>query len=242
MLKTEKLDELFPLLEKMTRTTIGDPKLAPRLLIFMRGLLWFSGIGLSVIWLAIFWLRYGTTPPEFPDADLITVIFLVLFFVFMLTLIAKLLCDLWPPKQFVPYIELSREDTMRRDAQLITELLLKFDRATLAYGLLQYRHRWSSLEDRATALVGDFRKFGLIPALAAIFISVATLKEDNNQFLWVGLVVIVVAFNLMGLAALLLRQRQRQVIQLLEYAIQHADQCNITPSDTITSTSSGVLA
>lgn len=67
--------------------------------------------------------------------------------------------------------------------------------------------------------------------MAALLISVATLKEDSNQFLWVGILVVVVAFNLIALAIFISNQRRQQVIQLLEYAIQHADRCNTTPSD-----------
>ncbi len=232
MLETEKLDDLFPLLDEMTQSTIGDPKLAPRLLIIMWGLQWCCWIGLPLTYLALLWLRYGTTPPGFPDAQLVFLgIFLVLFFVFLpIAAIARFFCDRWPPKQFVPYMKLSRENAVRRDAELITRLLT-FDKATLVYGLLQYRHRWSSLEYRFAAFVGDLRKLGLIPALVALLISVATFKEDSNQFLWVGLVVIVVVFNLVAFAVFLFSQRTQQVIQLLEYAIQHADQCNTTPSD-----------
>lgn len=141
MLETEKLDELFRLLEEMTRSTIGDPKQAPRLLIVLWSLKWCCGIGIPLTWLVLFWLNYGTPPAELYSAKFYFVgIFLVLFFIFFpITGIATILCNKWPPKQFVPYMKLSREDAQRRDAVLITRLL-EFDKATLAFGLLQYRH------------------------------------------------------------------------------------------------------
>lgn len=138
MLETEKLDELFRLLEEMTRSTIGSPKQAPRLLIILWILKWCCWIGIPLTYLVLFWLRYGTPPPELYDAELyFVVIFLVLFFIFLpITAIATLFCDKWPPKQFVPYMKLSREDAQRRDAVLVKRLL-EFDKATLAFGLLQ---------------------------------------------------------------------------------------------------------
>lgn len=230
MLETEKLDSMFRLLEEMTQSTIGDPKHAPWPLIFLWGLQRCCWIGFPLTIFVLFWQRYGTTPPGFADAQpVVVIIFLVLFFGFFpIVAIGHFICYRCPPKQFVPYLTLSREDAQHRDAEFIPQLLT-FDKATLAYGLLQYRHRWSSLDDRFAAFVGDLRKLGLLPALAVIFISVAALKEDSNQFLWVGLVVIIVVFNLIALAVFLSSQRRQQVIHLLEYAIQHADRCDKIP-------------
>lgn len=218
MLETEKLDRLFRLLEEMTRSTIGDRKQAPWLLITMWRLKWCSGIGLALTWLALYWQRYGITPPGFPDELVLVVILIFLIIVFGLIFIVSFLCDRWATQRFVPYKKLSRQEAQHRDTELITRLL-EFDKATLAYGLLQYRHHLSSLEGRAALLAGDLRKLGIFP-LAALIISVATLKEDSNQFFWVGLVVIAVSYYLMALAAFLSRERSHQVIQLLEYAIQ----------------------
>ena len=66
MLETEKHDRLFRLLEEMTRSTIGDRKQAPWLLITMWRLKWCSGIGLALTWLALYWQRYELRLRDFP--------------------------------------------------------------------------------------------------------------------------------------------------------------------------------
>lgn len=237
MLETEKLDDLSRLLEEMTQPEISYPKFAP-LLIMWRLLKYFL-IGFLLTVIALFALvrwrqRLETTPPGFHD-DLLAVYLLlvVLFLAIVTTLIFGFLYITWHRKQLVPYLFPSLKNTLHRDAKLITQLWT-FDKATLVYGLLKYRHRWLSSEGRVAALVGDFRKLGLFPALAALFISAATLfKEDSNpflSFLW-DFLAIVAIFYLIVFVALLSRERPQQVIQLLEYAIQHADQYNTTPSD-----------
>jgi hypothetical protein len=142
----------------------------------------------------------------------------------------------------------SRENALHRDAKFIGRLL-EFDKATLSYGLLQYRFRWSTNENDIAVLMGDLRKIGLIPALAALFISMyaAVSAGDSNPALlllrdFVFAVVILYLISFLALS----RRRHKQVIQLLEYAIQHADQYNTSPSDTTaeaesTNTNSGQL-
>ena len=122
------------------------------------------------------------------------------------------------------------ENDLRHDAKSIAQLRM-FNKATLAYGLLQYRYRSSFLESRAALIGGNLRKLGLFPALAALAVSGAVLyKEDSNLFLW-GSVILAAIFYLVALVASLSLERHPQVIQLLEYAIQHPDQGNATPPD-----------
>lgn len=213
------------------------PKAAP--LLIMGPPLKYSLIGLlplvfASLWLPARWQRLGITPSELHDA-LLAVDWLSVFFLVVLTttFIARLLYIAWHRKELVPYLNPSMKDALHRDAEFIKQLLT-FDKATLAYGLLQYRHRWSSSERFIALLVGDYRKLGLFPAWAALLISAATLfKGDSNPFLlflW-DLVAILVILYLMAFVASLLREKPQHVIQLLEFAIQHADQCNATPSD-----------
>lgn len=48
-----------------------------------------------------------------------------------------------------------------------------------------------------------------------------------------AVVVVVGAHSLIALVAFLSRERPQQVIKLLEYAIQHADQCSATSSEAV---------
>ena len=94
---------------------------------------------------------------------------------------------------------------MRRDAELITQLLT-FDKATLVYGLLQYRFRWLSFQDRSAALIGDFRKLGIFPALVALVISAPEFLKDSNPLLW-SLLALVAILYIVAFDAALSRQR-----------------------------------
>jgi hypothetical protein len=238
MLETEKLGDLSCLLKEMTRPGISHPKFA-RLLIMGR-LLSCSLMGLVLLGLAFFWLptlpqRFEITSSELHDAlSIVNCLFLLLILVSVTILIAALLYIARHRKEFSPYLNPSVKDALYRDAEFIKQLLT-FDKATLAYGLLQYSFRWSTHERDMAALVGDLRKLGLFPALAALFISISAailFKGDSNPSLLFlrDFVAIVVIFYAMAFLALS-RERPKQVIQLLEYAIQHADQCNATPSD-----------
>ncbi len=187
MLETERLNDLFNLLKEMTQLKTSDSKPVPLLIMYC--LLKYSLIGLSLLVLALLglatWQRLGTTSTEFHDALLIVrSLYQVLEIISMMTVMVTLLHIARHRKQLVPDMWTSLENALHRDAKLITRLLT-FDKATLAYGLLQYRHRWSSREGRVAILTGDLRKLGLFPAVAALLISAATLfKEDSNPFLW----------------------------------------------------------
>lgn len=231
MLETKKLDDLFRLLDEMTWPGVSEPKVA-RLLKMQRVqnycLIGYLLLTVASPWLPAWMQCFSITPSELPDALLIGYclslnLILVLVFVTTYIFIAP------HRKEFGRYLNPSKKDKLHRDAKFIKQLLT-FDKAILTYGLLWYRHRWSSPEGRVGLFVGDLRKLGLFPALAALIISIATwCKEDSNPYLW-GPVVIVAASYLMALL-ILSRERPQQVIQLLEYAIQHTYQCNTTPSD-----------
>ncbi len=246
MLETEKLDDLSCLLKEMTRPGISHPQFAR--LLTMERLLICSVIGLLLLVLMLFhlaaWWRPEVTPSEFDDALLvIACLFAILLLVLLMTPLAYFLYSVWHRKQLASYISTSLENALHRDAEFITQLW-KFDKATLAYGLLQYRYGQSSSERFATAFIGDLRKLGLLPACLALFISlgsIATLfKGDKNSFFLLlaefslGLVFLYV----MAFLGFLFHERRQQVIQLLEYAIQHADQGNANPPETNTSSPS----
>ena len=231
MLETKNLDDLSRLLEEMTH-----PKLASKLRI-MLGAQKYSLLSIVIIVsaflaLAVARQRLESPPPELDKyLSALGNVFVVSFVVYILAIIVTLVYITWNRKPLALYISPpSLENTLRRDAELITQLLT-FDKATLVYGLLQYRFRWLSFQDRIAALIGDFRKLGIFPALVALVISAPEFLKDSNPLLW-GLLALVAILYIVAFDAALSRQRSQQVIQLLEYAIQHADQGNTIPSDT----------
>lgn len=234
MLETERLNVLFSLLEEMTQSKISDPKLAPSLIVQrLEKYPLIGSLPTALVFLVLVaWQRLGTTPPGFHDVLLVVYLLLVLLpFVSLVTVSASSFYVMWRHRK-QPYspMWITLENDLHRDAKWITQLLT-FDKSTLDYGLLQYRHHWSSLEGRAAVLAGDLRKLGLFPAWAALSMAAATLRtEDGNLFVWSPMIAAAI-FYLVAFVAFLSRERPQQVIQLLEYAIQHADQCYATPFD-----------
>jgi hypothetical protein len=235
MLETKKLDELFSLLEEMTQSKFNYPKLAPPLNLqrlekySIRGFLFTTLVLLVLAVVLVAWQHLGITPPpEFYSAVLIVYLILqVLGIIYMMTVMAN---AWWDGKQHFPAMLTALKKDLHSDEKFITRLRM-FDKETLDYGLLQYRHRWSFAEGRVALIAGDLRKLGVFPAIAALLISAATfLKEDSNAFVWAPVIVITILY-LVAFYVLDSLERPKQVIQLLEYAIQHADQCNATPFD-----------
>ena len=108
------------------------------------------------------------------------------------------------------------------DAKLLIQLWT-FDKATLAYGLVQYRHRWLSLERRQAALARKPGLFGVIAILMTLSAALLLEEKDRHLLLW-SLGIAAVIFYAVAFDAFVSLERPKQVIELLEYAIQHADQ------------------
>lgn len=109
---------------------------------------------------------------------------------------------------------------LQADARYLTRLAA-YDKPTLQYALLQYRHRWDVADGRLSLLIGDLRKIGLFPAFAASAISASMLiKNDSSPWLWLPLLVLATLHLL--LLPLHNRERSQQVAELLRHAIEQA--------------------
>lgn len=240
MLQTEKLNELFCLLEKMTQSMIrAVPIRLQRAEKYFKSGILITGFALLalilglVIWKQCLAQKYCVENDlELYFSLLIICLILLLVSIFGYA-VTNTAIERQLRKQYSssPMLTAVKND-LYDDAKFITEELWTFDKATLAYGLLQYRHRWSSQEGRAAVLAGDLRKLGLFPAWVALSISAAALKEDSNLILWLPIIAAAV-FHTLAVVAFVSSERPRQVILVLEYAIQHADKSNTTPSTLI---------
>jgi hypothetical protein len=231
MLKTKSLDDLFSLLEEMTQSKFKYPKLAPPPIMqcfqkySIRGFLFTSLLFLVLAVVQVIRQHLGiTSPPGFYLAALILILILQAFgIVYVMTVVAT---AWWDGKQHFPAMLIALKKDLHSDEKFITRLWT-FDKETLAYGLLQYRHRWAFAEGRVVAMAGNMQKLGLVPAMAALLISAATfLRENNNAFVW-ATVIITAFLYLVALYVLDSLERPKQVIRLLEYAIQHEDKLPI---------------
>lgn len=232
MLEPERLNKLFSLLEKMTKSKITNPKLALPLYIqraekhSKRGFLFTAFMFLVLA----AWQHYGTMRPGFYVLFAVYVLLQLFVLVHVMTFVATT----WHlRKQHSSTMLIAVKSDLHHDMGFITELW-KFDKTTLAYGLIQYRHRWSSFERRLALLN---RKPGLF-AVVAILISLSAallLEEKDSHLLYWGLGLAAVILYAAKFEAFVSLERPQQVIQLLEYAIQHADQGNANPSEAGTS-------
>jgi hypothetical protein len=221
MLKTRNLEELFSLLEEMTQSKTNYPKVAPPLIMqrfgkySMRGFVFTASMFLVLAILLVRWQYLGITSPLGLYVLLIVNLILLVFaIVYVMTVVATVW---WDGKQYFPAMLSALKKDLHLDEKFITRLL-RFDKETLAYGLLQYRYRWSFAEGRIVLISGELRKLGIFPALAALIISSATLSKEFLIF-----VIATASLYVLALYVLDSLERPKQVIQLLEYAIQHAE-------------------
>jgi hypothetical protein len=89
------------------------------------------------------------------------------------------------------------------------------------YALVQYKWRWETLEYRLFLFSGDLRKLGLAPAVAASAAAASTaLKKDGTVLLWAP-ATIACCFYILSFALLAARERPKQVVELVSYAIKN---------------------
>lgn len=230
MLETEKLDNLFSLLEKMTQSKISDPKFAPSPKMQRAekySICGFFFTALVFLGLAARQLFGGTTLPGF--RYIVLAVFFILLFLAIVYMATFVTIALDRRRQHTSIMLTALKNDLHCDAKLITQLWT-FDKATLAYGLVQYRHRWSSFEDRLAVLA---RKPGLFLVVAVLIsLSAAVLLEEKDSYLlpW-GLMIAAAILQVVVFHVLFSLERPKQVIKLLEYTIQHADQCNTSSPD-----------
>lgn len=227
MSEDKTLDALFQLLKEMT----SPPKdVLPRAVRIMR---WVENTILIVVVAAMLVLiaivtfhRFDASAPS-PGITLAIIIPAAMILVFAplysIVVIAGEVATAWRQRhEHFPVLFAALQKNLQTDAIFLTRLW-RFDKPTLEYGLIQYRHYWSIPDRRVGSLVGDIRKIGLLPALAAAMVSATTLlKAESHFYLWLPLAV-TCAFYLIGFFAVNQRERPDKVIGLLEYAIHHAD-------------------
>jgi len=229
MIQNDKLDALCQLLKEMTFTSTPTSAYAPSRR--MRRIEnWTMGafIVTSVIFVTIAaWHRYNDGPST--SVQSFSHLLYGLYFLTLILATAYLAIvtvgalRLWWRNRHDRFgaIFMALKNEAHSDAAFLAKLW-SFDKATLEYGLLQYRHSWMSFDGRITMLAGNLRKLGLFPALAAASISANTLlKEGSNFFLWAPLI-LASCFHLTAFYTMGNRERADQVVALLEYAISHA--------------------
>lgn len=225
MVSPEKLEELVSILQEMTtdRRATGS---------FHRGgpwsscLFWLSlaGMVIMLIVMAVMKGAQGGDAPMSLDGAVRWVV--VLFYVFQFLMLLTVLVDmfrsarmLWK-RQKRSMKTLLSEDVLR-DAHYVS-LLSRFDRDTLDYGLIQYRHRWRSFDGRVAILAGNLRSLGLFPAAFSANLAAIGLYEKNvSIWLWLPLVLMTV-FHVVAMIASIHRERPDQVIELLEHVLRSA--------------------
>lgn len=226
MLQSDRIDELFDLIQTMTLSKRAQHGIRPsdKLQRLEKGLLVAYITTMAVFGSVAVWSRFSA-----PSQQVVSVLMgiyianLCLALLYLAAVAINIGGGLWRHrKKPLTAILANLNFDLRQDANFLTRLWA-FDKATLQYGLLQYRHCWDAFDSRVAALSGELRKIGLFPAIAAASVSASSLlKSDSNLFLWLPLC-LAACFYLVSLYALGQRERPQQVIALLEYAVLHAD-------------------
>lgn len=235
MLQREKLDALFQLLKEMTLCSRGNGVSG-----FSR---WMRRIGtwliiafvVTMALLVIVALGYRSRPnppgPNLPDAiNCIYLVGILWAMLYMLTIVADVVATLWRSYRKHPHAILDRlHDDLLEDAKFLARLQ-SFDKPTLEYGRIQYRHNYAIADGRVTLLAGDLRKIGLFPALVAAAAAAAALLKSGMgaSLLWAPLI-LACCFYLVSLVVTGRRERVAQVIALVEHGIAHAGELPTAP-------------
>lgn len=219
-----RLDALLELLKRATLGRHGTS--APDGSKVMR---WVDRTCLGVFALAIMtllglaaWKQYGSTPHWFELALALTVTVYVLDAAVYLLLIVCFSIATAIHLRKRPYaamFEALKQD-MHRDALLVNELQA-YDRDTLSYASIQYRHCWLSFHSRITTMTGDIRRLGLFPAFVGLSASLIAVWHTRNLFPWWALIVVTAALYLFSCLVVSTNDRAKQVGDLLDYVIRN---------------------
>lgn len=230
MLQLEKLDALFQLLKEMTlhvrKKTV--PSFSQGMQSLGKWLLWAYVITMALMAIVALYYRFVGGNPTHGIPELVNLLFLVGLAIAMLYMITVIIDVAYMTYRLrhdrFTTVLAPLENDLRNDADYLIRLQA-FDKSTLAYGLVQYRHYYDISDGRLAMLAGDIRKIGLFPALAATVAFAANLRKDDvsNPFLWAP-VVLAGCFYLVSFVLIGSRERAGQVIALLEYAISQADE------------------
>lgn len=230
MPQPEKLDALFQLLQEMTlcvrkgvasRSTRWMERVEKTLMLACITTM----IGVAIV---AVWYRLASNQPLHGVPEPLEIIYLVgmlLAALYVITAVFNLAGMIWRQRheRFAAILRPLKKD-LPGDVDFLVQLG-DFDKPTLTYGLIQYRHQYWVSDGRVAMLAGDIRKIGLFPALMAVAVAAAALLKESgsNPFLWAP-VILAGCFYLVGVVIVGQRERANQVIALLEYAIGQADE------------------
>ncbi|WP_139051295.1 hypothetical protein [Xanthomonas cannabis] len=109
--------------------------------------------------------------------------------------------------------------------------LKKYPKHLLEYAFMQYKATWNVMNDRTALIVGDLKKLGLMPALAAAALSASRLiKEDANLILWLP-VAMATCMYLVAFIAMASRERLHYVTEIISYVISQAEGATCATED-----------
>jgi hypothetical protein len=215
MIKTERLDSLFALLQEMSAS---QPKVEKR-----KVSVWLQRIDRVAIF-GTFILAMAAPlvlSVEHPSPPIVLIALLMcagaVICCFAYALSA--LIQSFGPRHYHVLARLHAD--LHADTDHLGRLAA-YDKATLQYALLQYRHHWDSVDSRVGMLIGDLRKLGVFPALAIYAMSASTLiKNESSYWLWLplGVTTLLYSFQLFAHSG---RERPQQVAELLRHAIEQA--------------------
>ena len=224
MLKPDSLDPLFSLLQEMTLVQREDSAFQPSAQMrrlekaILCGYLATMALLLSAAWGRHAWPSQKLAASVSP----LYTVMLLFGLAYLLTATFNVGHLLWRHRrQRFPGLLARIKLDIQADADFLTQFG-SYDKATLEYALLQYRHRWDIFDGRVGLLTGDLRKLGLFPALTASAMAASTLlKYDSNMYLWMPLI-LAACFYLVAFHAHGRRERPQQVVDPLDYAVRHA--------------------
>lgn len=222
MLQTENINELFHCLEEITTSKRPESifQISPKMKRLENRFILASAASFTLL-VALAWRSNSH-----PLGGCISIIFILsyiltilLSFIYSLLSIYNTALPLWKIRKTPFFVILKNlQHDLLKDAEPLHRLLA-FDRKLLEYGLIQYRHCWSTFNNRLVTVFGGPLQLRLLPVLVTGL--AAALNPTNQGGIYAWLVFICVTFlSLFTLTMAVRGERPQQVISLLEYAIR----------------------
>lgn len=228
MIKPETLDALFDLLREMIADRReADPPTFPAWVLYLERI---AISGCVVLFVVLVGLAAVAANSREPSPGIMQAALWIHFGIVLCGLgcILSALIQSFQPRYHQLLGRLHAE--LHADTAYLGKLAA-YDKATLEYALLQYRNRWDCYDSRVGLLIGDLRKLGMFPAVAA-YTGIASLliRNESSVWLWMPLGATIL-FYLIYLAAYAGRERPQHVAELLRYAIEHATPSPVAAAD-----------
>lgn len=137
-----------------------------------------------------------------------------------LCVIASMCPSIWEIKKN-PYGHFFKlVDVASSNNYVYIQRLKRYEARVLQFVLMNFKNERNAFEHRSNLVAGALEKIGFFPALGALATFSISLYKSPEMQGWANMLIFLLfAFNVMAFASSVMRQRQNEVISVLEYVL-----------------------